>query len=76
MKDIIEKILNESLQVKEKSIRKNIKGLILLAEKIAAAFTNDRKVMLCGNGGSAADAQHIAAEFINRFEPERPPFRL
>jgi len=73
MKDIIEKILNESMQVKEKSIRKNVKGLIALAQKIAAAFTNDRKVMLCGNGGSAADAQHIAAEFINRFELERPP---
>jgi D-sedoheptulose 7-phosphate isomerase len=73
MKDIIEKILNESVQVKEKSIRKNTKGLISLAEKIASAFTNDRKVMLCGNGGSAADAQHIAAEFINRFELERPP---
>ena len=73
MKDIIEKILNESVQVKEKSIRKNAKGLIALAQKIAGAFTNDRKVMLCGNGGSAADAQHIAAEFINRFEMERPP---
>jgi D-sedoheptulose 7-phosphate isomerase len=73
MKDIIEKILDESLQVKENSIRNNIKGLIRLAEKIATAFTNDGKVMLCGNGGSAADAQHIAAEFINRFEMERPP---
>jgi len=73
MKDIIEKILNESLQVKEKSVRRNIKGLIQLAEKIAGAFTNDRKLMLCGNGGSAADAQHLAAEFINRFELERPP---
>lgn len=73
MKDIIQKILNESLEVKEKSIRTNIEGIILLAEKIADAFTNDRKVMLCGNGGSAADAQHIAAEFINRFELERPP---
>jgi D-sedoheptulose 7-phosphate isomerase len=73
MKNIIEKILDESLQVKETSVRKNIKGLISLAEKIAVAFTNDSKVMLCGNGGSAADAQHIAAEFINRFELERPP---
>jgi D-sedoheptulose 7-phosphate isomerase len=73
MKDIIEKILDESLQVKETSVRKNIKGLIGLAEKIATAFTNDRKVMLCGNGGSAADSQHIAAEFVNRFELERPP---
>jgi D-sedoheptulose 7-phosphate isomerase len=73
MKKIIEKILDESLQVKEASVRKNIKGLISLAEKIAVAFTNDHKVMLCGNGGSAADAQHIAAEFVNRFELERPP---
>jgi D-sedoheptulose 7-phosphate isomerase len=73
MKNIIEKILDESLQVKETSVRKNIKGLISLAEKIATAFTTDRKVMLCGNGGSAADAQHIAAEFVNRFELERPP---
>ena len=73
MKEIIEKILDESLEVKEKSVRNNIQGIIFLAEKIATAFTNDRKVMLCGNGGSAADAQHIAAEFINRFELERPP---
>jgi D-sedoheptulose 7-phosphate isomerase len=73
MKEIIEKILEESLQVKETSVRNNIRGLILLSEKIATAFTNDRKIMLCGNGGSAADAQHIAAEFINRFELERPP---
>lgn len=73
MEDIIEKILNESLQVKEKSVKKNVKGIIALAEQIASAFTNDRKLMLCGNGGSAADAQHIAAEFINRFELERPP---
>jgi D-sedoheptulose 7-phosphate isomerase len=73
MKEIIEKILDENLQIVEKSVRNNIKGIILLSEKIAAAFTNDRKVMLCGNGGSAADAQHIAAEFVNRFELERPP---
>lgn len=34
--------------------------------------TNDRKIMCCGNGGSAADAQHFAAELLNRFEKERP----
>ena len=34
---------------------------------------NDRKLMLCGNGGSAADAQHIAAEFVNRFNFDRKP---
>jgi D-sedoheptulose 7-phosphate isomerase len=73
VKDIVKDILNESLKVKEDFINKNIAEIILVAEKIVQAFTNDRKLMLCGNGGSAADAQHIAAEFINRFELERPP---
>lgn len=73
MKDIVKNILNESLKVKEDFINSNIIEIILVAEKIVQAFTNDRKLMLCGNGGSAADAQHIAAEFINRFELERPP---
>ena len=48
-------------------------SLVLFSEKIAFAFTSDRKLMICGNGGSAADAQHITAEFINRFMLERPP---
>jgi D-sedoheptulose 7-phosphate isomerase len=37
------------------------------------AFNNENKLMIFGNGGSAADAQHIAAEFVNRFMIERPP---
>ena len=73
MKDIIKNALYDSLKVKEDFINNNITEIILVAEKIVLAFTNDRKLMLCGNGGSAADAQHIAAEFINRFELERPP---
>jgi len=50
-----------------------------LAPQIAAAtqmmldcLTNDGKILVCGNGGSAADAQHFAAELVNRFEIERP----
>lgn len=73
MEEIIEKILTDSLKVKEIFIRENVSNLVLLAEKIALAFTSDRKLLLCGNGGSAADAQHIAAEFINRYLLERPP---
>jgi len=73
LKKIIEKILEDSLKVKEAFIRENIPNVILLAEKVALAFTADRKLLLCGNGGSAADAQHIAAEFVNRFTLERPP---
>lgn len=70
---IIERALQESLRIKEEFIRKNTDKLIDLAEYISQAFKDGRKLMLCGNGGSAADAQHIAAEFINRFKLERPP---
>jgi D-sedoheptulose 7-phosphate isomerase len=73
LEEIIKKVLADSLKVKETFVRENTSKLILLAEKTAAAFTNDRKLMLCGNGGSAADAQHIAAEFVNRYTFERPP---
>jgi len=73
LEEIIEKVLAESNKVKETFVRENVANLILLAEKIANTFMNDHKLMLCGNGGSAADAQHIAAEFVNRFVLERPP---
>jgi D-sedoheptulose 7-phosphate isomerase len=73
LEEIIKKILADSLKAKKTFVRENIPKLILLAEKTAAAFTSDRKLMLCGNGGSAADAQHIAAEFVNRYTFERPP---
>lgn len=44
-----------------------------IAEKVAEAFRNDKKVLFCGNGGSAADAQHLAAEFSGRFYFDREP---
>ena len=43
------------------------------AALMAAALKGGAKVLACGNGGSAADAQHFAAELVNRFERERPP---
>ena len=73
MEGIVENCLKDSLKVKEDFVRENTSNLIFLAEKVALAFTSDRKLMLCGNGGSAADAQHIAAEFVNRYCMERPP---
>ena len=42
-------------------------------EKMTAALSAGGKILACGNGGSAADAQHFAAELVNRFEVERPP---
>lgn len=44
-----------------------------VAEAMTTAFQNGKKVLFCGNGGSAADAQHLAAEFSGRFYYDRPP---
>jgi len=73
MEKFILTAMQESVKTQEGFIKGNTTGLLRLAEKIAFAFMNDRKLMLCGNGGSASDAQHIAAEFVNRFVLERPP---
>jgi D-sedoheptulose 7-phosphate isomerase len=73
MEKIIEKALRESVKAQEDFVKDNGRNLVILAEKISSAFTSDRKLMICGNGGSAADAQHTAAEFVNRFMLERPP---
>jgi D-sedoheptulose 7-phosphate isomerase len=44
-----------------------------IADAMTEAFRNDKKVLFCGNGGSAADAQHLAAELSGRFYYDRPP---
>jgi D-sedoheptulose 7-phosphate isomerase len=48
--------------------------LIKIADAMAAALKGGGKILLCGNGGSAADAQHIAGELMGRYEAEREPF--
>ncbi|BBL69522.1 phosphoheptose isomerase [Methylogaea oryzae] len=44
----------------------------LAAQKLAACLLTDGKLLCCGNGGSAAEAQHLSSELLNRFERERP----
>lgn len=73
MKDIILHHLEESLQVKRQFIEKHIDHIIRAAEQMAACIKSGNKILIFGNGGSAADAQHLAAEFVNRFKIERPP---
>ncbi|MFQ5586146.1 MAG: D-sedoheptulose 7-phosphate isomerase [Thermodesulfobacteriota bacterium] len=73
MKNIITTSYRNSLKVKEAFFMKNAALLAAAAEAIADAFTAGGKLLIIGNGGSAADAQHIAAEFVNRFVIERPP---
>ncbi len=73
MKDIILNILQESLETKEQSVKNNIDLIQKAADRLAECITSGHKILLFGNGGSAADAQHIAAEFVNRFQVERQP---
>jgi D-sedoheptulose 7-phosphate isomerase len=65
--------LEEGIRMREALLRTGIAVMLDMAEIIARAFRGRHRLFLFGNGGSAADAQHIAAEFVNRFQMERPP---
>ena len=70
MEDDITTMIQESMQVKQALLGQT--GIIRqIAEAMAEAIRNGHKIMLCGNGGSSADAQHVAAEFVGRFLRER-----
>jgi len=72
-----EKILRafkESIAVKQKFLDENIDMIIDVSKLLADTFSSGGKLLLFGNGGSACDASHIAAEFVNRFKRERPAF--
>ena len=73
MKDAIIKIVEEGARVKTAFFRENASRIVDVVHLIAQAFREGRKVVLFGNGGSATDACHIAAEFVNRFLMDRPP---
>ena len=73
MKEQIAQVFRESADLKLRFIRQNAEVLAQVVRMIVEAFKSGNKVLLFGNGGSAADAQHMAAEFVNRFLIERPP---
>ena len=73
MKDAIIKIFEESAAVKLKFARENADKILEVVQLISQAFREGKKLLIFGNGGSATDASHIAAEFVNRFLMERPP---
>ena len=73
MKDAIRRAFDESVRAKQAFLRDSIDVVVRAVEAIVTAFGNGNKLLIFGNGGSAADAQHIAAEFVNRFRIERPP---
>jgi D-sedoheptulose 7-phosphate isomerase len=65
-------IFAESIDVKRESMEQLAQQIAVVAERLVQALLSDRKVMTCGNGGSAGDAQHFSSEMLNRFERERP----
>lgn len=73
MKNFIAENLRNSIAAKEKLAAAQTDEIIRLAQLIAEILKNGNKLLIFGNGGSAADAQHMAAEFVNRFMIDRPP---
>ena len=73
MKNKIQDIIKASIETKQQILQND--GLLLIIKNVvnvvANAFKNNNRVYFCGNGGSAADAQHLAAEFSGRFYKER-----
>jgi D-sedoheptulose 7-phosphate isomerase len=72
MKEKIKKAFEESATVKLEFIKENVDMIAEASKLLSDAFNRGNKLVLFGNGGSAADASHIAAEFVNRFKKERP----
>jgi D-sedoheptulose 7-phosphate isomerase len=63
------KIFQDSIQVKKDIINNGLESLVRMGDAIELSIRNQNKLMLCGNGGSAADAQHLAAEMLVRLRP-------
>lgn len=75
MKSRINKCISNSVEnyqrvLNDEILQENIENIVV---KSVEAFRNDKKMLFCGNGGSASDAQHIAAELSGRFYSDRPP---
>ena len=73
MSDKIKNIISESIEVKQKVLTNDriIETVQRIVKEMVAALKNGNRLYFCGNGGSAADAQHLAAEFSGRFYTDR-----
>lgn len=73
--DLIKNYLKESISLKSAILADEelLKKIAFIAEKLVSSLKNGGKILFAGNGGSAADSQHLAAEFISKFAKERSP---
>ncbi len=69
----LQEAVAEACRLKSQFVEEQGGAVVAAAQMLAETFQAGGKVLLFGNGGSAADAQHLAAEFVNRFQVERPP---
>ncbi len=72
LQDRIINHFSDSIQTKQESMASLCELIEFASQKIVESLINDKKVLTCGNGGSAGDAQHFSSEMLNRFERERP----
>ena len=73
--DLIRRNISDSISVKQKLLQNDtiLTEITKVVDLIVETFNNGNKLLFCGNGGSAADAQHLAAEFSGRYYLNRPP---
>jgi D-sedoheptulose 7-phosphate isomerase len=71
VEDRIRAVFEDSAAVKVRFGKENAPRIADVAKRMAEALSKGGKILFCGNGGSAADAQHLAAEFVNRFQRDR-----
>lgn len=74
IKDAISSYLKQSALVQEKAVESCVDAISLIAHTLIECLKNDKKILIFGNGGSAADAQHFAAELVGKFKIERKGF--
>lgn len=72
MEKLLQKSLQDSIQANKDFLEKSGDDLLVLVDWLIETFKGGGKLLIMGNGGSAADAQHLAAEFVNRFLIDRP----
>lgn len=73
MENIIQKRFKESIEIKNRFLKENLSRITDAVKLFTHCFEAGNKLLFFGNGGSAADAQHLAAEFVNRYLMDRPP---
>ena len=69
MEDKIKSLFEKSIALKTKCVKEGFGSVVKMGDAIVESIVNGGKLLLCGNGGSAADAQHLAAELVVRLRP-------